>query len=102
MELRNHPLMRYYDMPTWPPRWSPTEEPRNKILTGELGTLRRVSYSSMEGYTCHLYTEYEGRNYLGTILIDDAAFCRHLFFVLQHHVNLAIEDIGSLDISYTL
>ena len=56
----------------------------------------------MEGYTCHLYTEYEGRNYLGTILIDDAAFCRHLFFVLQHHVNLSIEDIGSLDISYTL
>jgi hypothetical protein len=56
----------------------------------------------MAGYACHLYTEYEGRNYIGTLLIDDAAFCRQLFFALHYHTNLSMEEIGSLDMSYTL
>jgi hypothetical protein len=102
MELRNHPLMRYYGLSCWPPRWSPTEEPRNKCVTGEVGVLKRVSYSSMAGYACHMYIEYEGRNYIGTLLVDDAAFCRDLFFVLHHNTNRSMEDIGSLDLSYTL
>jgi hypothetical protein len=56
----------------------------------------------MAGYACHMYIEYEGRNYIGTLLVDDAAFCRHLFFVLHHNTNRSMEDIGSLDLSYTL
>jgi hypothetical protein len=102
MELRNHPLMRYYGMPVWPPKWSPTEQPSNKILRGEIGILKRVSYSSMTGFACHLYIEYEGRNYIGTILMDDAAFCRQLYFVLQRHAEHSLDEIGSLDLSYTL
>jgi hypothetical protein len=102
VELRNHPLMRYYGIRSWPPNWSPIEQPKNKCISGEVGVLRRVSYTSMAGYACHLYTEYEGRNYIGTLLIDDGAFCRQLHFVLHHHVNLPIEEIGSLDMAYTL
>jgi hypothetical protein len=102
MELREHPLVTYYGLPSWPPKWSPIEQPRDKTLIGELGILKRVSYSSMSGYCCHLFVEYEGRDYIGTVLIDDAAFCRHLYFVLHHHLNLSIEEIGSLDMSYTL
>jgi hypothetical protein len=102
MELRNHPLMRYYGLPVWPPRWSPTEQPSNKILRGEMGILKRVSYSSMAGYACHLYMEYEGRKYVGTVLIDDAAFCWQLYFVLQRQAERSLEQIGSLDLSYTL
>jgi hypothetical protein len=77
-------------------------EPKNKILTGEVGILKRVSYSSMVNYACHLYTEYEGQDYLGTILINDAPFCWHLYFVLQDHRDQSIKEIGSLDLSYTL
>lgn len=102
MELRNHPLMRYYGMPVWPPTWSLIEQPANKILKGEIEILKRVSYSSMAGYACHLYTEYEGQNYMGTLLIDDAAFCWHLYFVLQHHTEHSLGQIGSLEMSYTL
>jgi hypothetical protein len=102
MELRNHPLMRYYGLPSWPPHWSPIEEPRNKVITGEVGVLKQVSYSSMQGYACHMYIEHEGRNYIGTLLIDDATFCRHLYFVLHQQKGRSIKEIGSLDLSYTL
>lgn len=56
----------------------------------------------MLGFTCHLYTEYEGLNYLDTLLIDDAAFCRHIYCVLHHHREHSLKEIGSLDLSYTL
>jgi hypothetical protein len=92
------PLLQYYG----PPRWSLTEEPRDKIIRGELGKLKRVAYSSMAGTYCHLYTEYEGQIYLGTLLINDPAFCLHLWFVLQRNIGHTIEEVGSLDMSYTL
>ena len=102
MELRNHPLMCYYGRPSWPPNWSPVEQPKYKTLRGEIGVLKRVSYSSMTGYACHLFMEYERRDYIGTILIDDAAFCWQLYSVLQRQTENSLEEIGSLDLSYTL
>ena len=49
-----------------------------------------------------LVTAYEGRNYIGTLLIDDAAFCLHVYFILQGQRGRSIEEIGSLDMSYPL
>jgi hypothetical protein len=100
VELRNHPLLRYYGLPVWPPKWSLTEEPRDKIIRGEVGVLKRAAYSSMAGTCCHLYSEYEGRIYLGTLLINDPAFCLHLWFVLQRNTGHTMKEIGSLDMSY--
>jgi hypothetical protein len=54
----------------------------------------------MSGCCCYLYTEYEGRRYLGTLLVDDPAFCLHLWFVLQRNTGHTMEEIGSLDMSY--
>ena len=93
--------MQFYGLPSWPPKWVPIDQ-ENQTLIGEIGTLTRVSYSTIIGYCCHLYIEHEGRNYIGTILIDDQAFCRQLFSVLHHNTNRSIEAIGSLDLSYTL
>jgi hypothetical protein len=94
--------MRCYGMPIWPPKWSPTAEPKNKVLIGELGTLIRVSHATTLPNACHLYIAYEGREYMGTLLIQDTAFCRHVYFVLHHHLGCPIKEIGSLDLSYTL
>jgi hypothetical protein len=94
--------MRYCGLSIWPPRWSPVEAPGQKVIWGELGTLKRVAYSAMAPHACHLFIEYQGREYLGTLLMDDATFCRQLYYILQYHTTRSIEQIGVLDLSYTL
>src|SRR5262245_46111499 len=98
MELRKHPLI-LYGVPTWPPRWSPVAGPKNEILIGEIGVLKRISHSSTVGYACacHLYIEYSGMEYMGTLLTNDITFSNNLYLVLQHNLNRPIKEIGSID-----
>ena len=43
MLLRNHPLMRYRGVPSWPPNWVWTDGFEDKRPKGEVGVFRRVS-----------------------------------------------------------
>jgi hypothetical protein len=36
---------------------------------------------------------------MGTLLIEDAGFCRQISSLLQKHLGDSIEKIGSLDLS---
>ena len=77
-------------------------DPKNIVLTGELGTLKRVSYSATTPDACHLYIEHQGQDYIGTLLIQDVGFCWHIYCVLQYHTRRSIKEIGSLPMDYTL
>jgi hypothetical protein len=101
--LRDHPLMSRKGVPNWPPAWTWMRGQRNKYPKGEVGILKAVLPSKfMPGDRCFLLISYQGAEYLGCLLFDDRAFCKHITRVLQFCHNRPIAEIGSLDLSYTL
>jgi hypothetical protein len=103
MLLRDHPLMRYKGLPSWPPAWTWIDGLEKKLLRGEIGILREVTLSNINpADRCYLYINHEGSTYLGCLLIDDHAFCSQVVELLQGCCNRPIAEIGSLDLSYTL
>jgi hypothetical protein len=103
MLLRDHPLMSYKGMPSWPPVWTRKGSVENDRPQGEVGILQAVLPSMMHpADRFFLYTVYEGSTYLGCLLIDDRAFCRQVMKLLQAHCNRPIVEIGSLELSHTL
>ena len=103
MLLRDHPLMTYRGVRNWPPTWMWIGGLEKKSPRGEIGILRKVSLSKLQPINrCYLYIYYEGSSYMGCLLFDDSAFCKHITGVLQFCVNRPIAEIGRLDLSYTL
>jgi hypothetical protein len=104
MALRNHPLLNYRGVPSWPPVWTFTggvenKQPRRK----EIGILTEVTISIVQpADRCFLHIEHKGSSYVGCLLIEDQAFCAQIVTLLQDHLNRPIAEIGSLDVSYTL
>jgi hypothetical protein len=39
---------------------------------------------------------------MGALVFTDSAFCRQLYEILQQHVGRSIEEIGDVDLAYTL
>ena len=102
MQLRDHPLMRYKGVPSWPPVWTWTDGLENTRPRGEIGILKAVALSNVQpADRCFLCIEHEGSSYIGCLLFDDSTFCGQLATLLQNHCNRRISDIGSLDLSHT-
>src|SRR5262245_8207633 len=81
MHLRDHPLMKYRTLCNWPPEWVPTSGLRDASDTpsGEIGTLAQVLLSKIEPYNrCYLLINFKNEQYMGTLIFDDAAFCRQI------------------------
>jgi hypothetical protein len=75
----------------------------NKRPRGEIGSLKAVSLSKIEpANRCYLYMDHEESSYIGCLLVDDFAFCRHTAKVLRFCCNRPIAQIGNLDLTYTL
>src|SRR5262245_661534 len=103
MNLREHPLMTYRGLRTWPPAWSWTDGLENHHPKGEVGTLKAIFRSKIEPPDrCFLLISYEGSEYLGCLIFDDQAFCRQVTNLLEAHCNRSIAEIGSIDLTYTL
>jgi len=103
MLLRDHPFFRYRTVPSWPPVWTWTGGLEKNRPQGEIGILRRVELSNvLPADRCFIYIEHEGSSYIGCLLFDDEAFCRHMVKLLEGYLNRPIAEIGSLDLSYTL
>jgi hypothetical protein len=108
MLLRDHPLMSRHGVPNWPPVWTwvngpEVDGPENKFPRGEIGILKWVGLSALQPPNrCYLYIDHEQSSYLGCLLFDDSAFCRHLAKLLESYCNRPIAEIGSLDLSHTL
>jgi hypothetical protein len=102
MLLRNHPLMCYRGVPSWPPSWTWTNGFENKPVRGEIGILKAVSLHNIQpANRCYLYIDHEGSSYIGCLLVDDNAFCRHIAEVLRSCCNRPIAEVGSLDLFQT-
>jgi hypothetical protein len=103
MLLRDHPLMSYHGVPSWPPVWTCKNGLQKKLRRGEIGILKSVTISnSQPADRCFLYIEHEGSSYVGCLLFDDSTFCGQIAKVLQGYCNRRIAEIGSLDLSPTL
>jgi hypothetical protein len=101
MFLRNHPLLNYQGVPSWPPVWTFTGGLENgRPRRGEIGILREVTISSVEpADRCFLHIEHEGSTYVGCLLIEDQVFCDQIVTMLQGHLNRPIAEIGSWVVS---
>jgi hypothetical protein len=103
MLLRNHPLMRYRGLASWPPAWTWVGGAENKRPRGEIGVLRRVTLSVLSpADRCFLFIEHQGSSYVGCLLIDDHAFCSQIAKLLQDCLDRPIAEIAALDLSSTL
>jgi hypothetical protein len=98
MKLRDHPLMNYRGMANWPPLWCHTGKPN---LRGEIGVLTSAD-SDRTGNRCYLSIEFQDERYFGTLLFDDRSFCWFISKILKNRIGLSTQEIGDLDLSFTL
>jgi hypothetical protein len=103
MHLRDHPLIRYRGLPSWPPVWSPANPKSHlKALRGEIGRLEYVLPNTTCNNRCFLIIGHEGHPYVGCLFVDDSVFCTQLVTVLEDHAGFTIKEIGDLELSGSL
>ena len=103
MSLREHPLMRYRGVASWPPNWTWTGGGEDKSPKGEVGVLRWVSESNIQpANRCFLFIDFEESSYGGVLTVDYHAFCTNIVRFLQAHYNRPVAEIGDLDLSPSL
>ena len=103
MQLRDHPLISYRGLPSWPPTWTPANPKSHlKPLRGEIGRLEYVLPNKTLNNRCFLIIEHEGHPYVGCLFLDDAIFCAQMITIIQNQAGLTIKEIGDLNLSYTL
>ena len=102
--LRDHPLMSYKGVPSWPPVWTWIDGREDKHPKGEVGILKTVLLSTIQlrSNRCFLLIFFEESSYMGCLLFDDEIFCSQITKLLQGCTHRPIAEIGSLDLSYTL
>src|SRR5439155_4143048 len=102
VKLRDHPLLSYRNLPSWPPTWVWIGGAENKQPHGEIGILMRVTASQQIAlnYRCFLWIEYAESTYIGCLLVSDYPFFRQLSKLLQGNCGHSIEKIGDLDLSF--
>ena len=97
--LRDHPLLTYRNARSWPPAWLYCGGFDNTHPQGEVGILKTVFVSAVKPSTrCFLIMEHAGAEYMGELLISDAAFCSEIYEVLLRHCGKTIQEIGEIDL----
>lgn len=89
----------------WPPaQWRSVGGQRDVILTGEIGILKevRVATSSPKMTKLYLLIEVEKRLYMGISLIEDAAFARQVYELMEKHLDEPIASLGALEVGHLL
>jgi hypothetical protein len=95
MLLRDHPLLSYHGIPSWPPVWTWIGGTESNEPRGEVGILEEVLLSNISPCDrCFLFIAYEGSKYIGCLLIDDGAFCSQVAKLLKSYHNRPIAEIG--------
>ena len=102
VELRNHPLMAYGELRSWPPVWTQNTRGGVKTLTGEIGVLTYVYMRHRPATKCFLVIDHQNETFVGTLLFDDQAFGVKVCDLLRGLVGRPVKDIGDLDVSNVL
>jgi hypothetical protein len=101
MFLRDHPLISYRGIPSWPPAWTWIDGGEDKHPKGEIGILRTTLLSKIRpANRCTCSFSYEGSSYIGCLLFDDYVFCEQITKLLQRYCNRPLTEIGSIDLAY--
>jgi predicted oxidoreductase len=90
--------MSYRGMTNWPPVWC---RRGSENLTGEIGILVNAD-CDRSGRKCYLTIDFENQRYLGTLLFTDDKMCWFITKILKNRIGRSIEEIGNIDLSYTL
>jgi hypothetical protein len=103
MKLRDHPLMSYKGIRTWPPSWLWTGGYESTFPEGEVGILKDVQPSTISSHnSCFLIMEHCGAQYIGALLLGDRTFYLQTYALLVHNCGKMIQDIGEIEISQAL
>jgi len=95
-------MTRKSGMKNWPPPWTNTNANLNDKPTGEIGTLQRVAKHTSIENGLFVWIEYRGSSYVAAMYFDDLAFCHIMRRILDSHIGMSIQEIGDLDLSFTL
>src|SRR5215813_1726769 len=88
MLLRDHPLMMYNGIRSWPPVWVWSGGNNTTNPKGEVGILHDAILSNVPpNSTCFLIMEHLGAEYIGALLLSDRNFCRVVHDVLNASVG---------------
>jgi hypothetical protein len=68
---------------------------------GEVGVLRAAVINDQFDKV-YLRMKIEGREYLGALLFDDFGFCYEIYSLLRSYVGCPMQEIGEIDLSYSL
>ena len=102
MKLRDHPLLRYNLIHQWPPVWVSLDNEDGRLSGSEVGALTEVRESISRSDGIVLIMDHNDNRY-GTILIfSDMAFRRQIFELLKDCVGFSIQQVGDIDLRYTL
>src|SRR5713226_5169476 len=102
MKLRDHPLMSYKGLCSWPPVWiHPTDSLNPITVKGEVGILMAVRMHDLRSRRIFLHIKYDGALYLGCLFLDDSAFHQQMFHFLVNCIGMSIKEIGNEDLSQT-
>jgi len=105
VRLRDHPLMSYRGVPTWPPTWTQNDAYRidaRRKLRGEIGILKHVIEHDALPNKGFLVIEHEGERWMGCLLIEDRMFCEQTCDLLKTHLDRSIKEIGDMDLIFTM
>jgi hypothetical protein len=102
MKLRDHPLINSTFAQSWPPPWVSSLNGVNVTATGEVGVLKDVWMSKKSRLTIFLAISFENRRFVGCMTLSDPPFCSQLYRLLRGEVGRTIEEVGGLDLSFTL
>gem|GEM_PF-1380862 len=97
MKLRDHPLLRQ-----WPPVWvslDNEDERRSRSVEGVLTEVRE-SISRSDGIV--LIMDHNDNRYGSILIFSDMAFRRQIFELLKDCVGFSIQQVGDIDLRYTL
>jgi hypothetical protein len=103
MKFRDHPLVSYGEVPSWPPPWLWRGGKKLPRPYGEVDILKEIMLSTIQPCSmCFLIMEHEGAEYMGILKFDDSSFCRAIHGVLVRHCSRPIREIGEIDLSHLL
>ena len=102
MQLRDHWLMSYKGLSTWPPVWThPYPESVDPItVKGEIGILTEVKMHALRSPRVFLRINHDGVIFIGCLFLDDPAFSRRVYEFLRECIGMPIKDIGDRDLSH--
>ena len=99
MKLRDHPLLSYKGLRSWPPLWVRIDDvSKCQVESDETGTLIQVRIDNLADCKIMLRMEYSGHEYAAVLMFDAQEFCLRVYQALKHYVGRAVKQLGEVEI----